>query len=238
MPEEIRPLITRVVREERDFFEKYVFLHDLRKKDCLTVTYLDGEKVSGSWKDWKASLPPEAQHDPRALRAHSKQSGIRSISYFQDRGRGRGGFVQHGEDATRYLEMRGVPLPKGMRIAIREHEVAYQFSSVHADTYRRHFQNLTARERELAIVATYLDSASSLSKDGGIEAQIKGVKALLDSKYNYELLTDIHAVLGRRPDVNQVLLDRELARLEKAKERIREPKEEVVRRLAEECRTR
>ncbi len=236
VPEDVRTLFARLVREDPEFFEKYVFLHDIRKKDCLTITYLDGKKGSGTWQNWKDTIPAEALADPRALRAYGKSASMRGISYFQDRGKN-GGFVQHGADAERYLKnFRGLEVSRGMLIAIREHEVAYQFQNIQPGTYRKHFEHLSSRERDLALAATYIDSSSALGKRRPPRADLTGFRALVDSKYNFELLQRIWGALSRRPDVNDVLLERELMRLEKRKERIADPPDDLISRVAHECR--
>src|SRR3989344_454589 len=158
---------------------EYTFFHDISKPDCLTLK-VESEKqgIEITWEQWKEI---ERMGQPYQFEGRV----IKSISYFHP---SEGADGQHGNKAAEMLEGSGIP-PE-ILIAIRKHEVAYQFSRINAATYEEHFvkPKFTAEQQDLILVASYIDAMASLLPDG--KPDLGNFVNLLHSRNNYLLIKE------------------------------------------------
>lgn len=167
IPDSARDAMRRTVARDRTAVERYVFLHDISKADCLTLK-LGGEEQAVTWQAWQDMLRQDAdgmralEGDEVALKHFCERRGITGISYRQDRG---DTAVQHGTEGAEKL--RGIGIDDAhMLAAIDTHEVAYQFPRVNAPTYERHLGALPAEAKDFALTASFVDTMASLRSDG------------------------------------------------------------------------
>lgn len=230
LPQDIRGLLQRVAQQSGETLERYTFLHDIAKKDCLRIRYMDDRIQELSWEQWQAMVPPAAATDPVALRAFCKEQKIKGISYFQNKKGNR----QHGPVGTKFLRGFGeaVPVPPAVFTAIDEHEATYNCHTVDARYYGKHLGRLPREERDLALVANYIDTDASLRRSQ--LPDFGNFLRFVDSKHNFELIEEIEHVFASRRDCVQQKVRKALDRLRASKERIKEPVEDLVAMIAAE----
>ena len=155
----------------------YAFLHDISKQDCLTLK-VEGEKLGRevTWGEWQEIA---RQGEPYAVNGKP----IVSVSYYHQ---SEGEEGQHGNKGAALL--KAVDIPPYIRTAISKHEVAYQFSKTNAATYEKNFvkSGLGENEQLFVLIASYVDTMSSLTKDG--TPDLKNYRHLLQSRDNYLLI--------------------------------------------------
>lgn len=231
VPQEVREVLARAVAAYEKYLSKYVFLHDLSKKDCLTIKYLDGSSKEMTWSEWVESLPPDVQGSPSLFRAYCKNSGVKGISYFQDKKS-----KKHGAEAVKILEGKeeSIGIPKEVLIAIDKHEVAYSFTKINPKTYRDHLGQLSGEARDLAIAASYVDTAATLGKNG--MPDLSNFLFLIESRRNFEMIIAAEAELIKNPALDQKKVQKVIIGLFNSDRRIDESADTFLARLTKECR--
>jgi hypothetical protein len=178
LPEKYRTRWQKYARNERHFLEKYVLLHDIAKKDCLTIKCAEEETMT--WQEWNRYIPPtlQKQPDPEALQVFLQQKNVISISYFQKGPKH--GARTHGKVGVDFVKRshRGSMTPL-LAHAIEHHEVGYLFSTVAPATYEKYFSALSVKERDMVLCAAYLDTTASFGKD--YQPQLNNFTYLLQS---------------------------------------------------------
>ena len=197
IPADERRAMQKIAERHHDALQRYVFLHDISKADLLRVEGLPeaGQKKGKAWEgtleQWyeEQTISAETRTDPASLYARLASANLKGISYYnqgievEDSGR-KTESSKHGEHGKTKLEGLGdVGVSPAVLEAIERHEVAYQFETVKVDTYRKYFESLNSDERDLALVASFVDTMGSWRKDG--QPDLSNFLALLDSKHNY-----------------------------------------------------
>lgn len=187
--EAVRDLLKTALTNHESSIEQYVFLHDISKKDRLVLKYTDGrpdEEIS--WDTWQASLQETnaglraLNGDEKALQAFCEERGIESIGYFHQ---SEGEQGKHGLAGSERLETLGFD-DEELKTAIELHEIAFVFNTPRADVYREHFGTLSPSAQDFALLATYIDTAASIRKDG--KPDFSQFIALMESRKKSELL--------------------------------------------------
>lgn len=232
--EDVRATMRSVADAYGETLERYAFLHDLSKKDCLTVRKLDGTSEEPTWSAWKAGFSDGAHGDPVAVRKRCKADGVKSIGYFQV-GNGKDGRKQHGLAARQALEGREeeVGVPTSVLTAIEKHEVAYQFTKPAARKYKEHLGGLSPEERDLALVASYVDTSASLRKDG--RPDLSNFMTLVGSKRNFETIAEAERRLAADTGLDRRKVQTAIAKLMDLERGIEEGLDALVARLSKEC---
>lgn len=243
--DDVRKIICDVAKSQPEALERYAFLHDISKKDCLTIKIVSPEngvvsEQAVTWQEWKDRLPQDLRDNPNPskLAIFLKESGIISVSYFQ-KGGGDSPSRMHGkigsDEARRYGDVGVSP---AVLTAIEYHEVAFQFTVASCKTYEKYFGGMSEEERGLAITASYLDTSSSLGKNG--KPDLKNFKALADSKYNYELFValsehDELVALQSNDQFDKNKFKKILSNLYRSQERCAFTVSEMVGKIKKEC---
>lgn len=207
-----RAAMARAIERDRTAVERYVFLHDIAKADCLTVRFGDGADRAVRWTEWVAFLEesPDGraalEGDEAALRRVCEARGIRSIAYYQDLP---GDRRRHGEVGAAWLRKAGIE-DETMLAAIAAHEVAYQFARIQPATYGTYFGTHSEAARDFALLASFVDTMASLRGDG--RADLTNFAFLQSSRETYEVLRDLEARLAGAP-LDRARLARALAAL-------------------------
>lgn len=170
-PEEIAPavreMLTRAVLRDPESVKRYVFLHDISKADCLTLKF-GNEARAVTWEEWQGMLAASDSGrralagDEQALRDFCAEQGLTGVSYFQGADDGK---RQHGKIGADELRAAGVT-DAAMLAAIETHEVAFLFQAIKVSTYEKYFGEMDADTRDFALLASYVDTMSSLRPDG------------------------------------------------------------------------
>jgi len=154
----------------------YTFFHDLAKPDCLTLK-CEGDKQSTdiTWEQW--------QKDADTTGKMFQGRPIVSISYFH---RSEGAMGQHGNKAANMLKEEDIS-PVIVN-AIKEHEVAYQFSKINPKTYKKHFVDtgFSPHEQDFVLLASYIDSMGSLDQNS--KPFMDNYYYLIASRNNFTLI--------------------------------------------------
>ncbi len=155
----------------------YAFTHDIAKPDTLLVK-CEGQKwgVEMTLEDWQTSVA-HGEYDTL------EGKRVTSISYYHPSKKSEG---QHGNMGAEILATSSIP--QYLLSAIRKHEVAHQFSKTNALTYEEHFikTGLSSNEQDLALAASYADTASSLTENGAPD--LSNFLNLIRSRKNYLLI--------------------------------------------------
>lgn len=245
IPEEMRTLLQEVVKKYDEILEKYAFLHDIAKKDCLTIKYEDGTEKAITWEEWQGMLPPALREnpDPVQFAAFARQAKIKQISYYQKEEK-TGKEVtrparKHGSvGAEEARSVEGLNIPPAVITAIENHEVAYQFTFANAKTYEKYFGQMSDEERRLALTGSYLDTVSALKSSGNPD--LTNFLALEASKHNF----DIHAAAKADAEIarlqSESILDGDKIKkmmddVYNNRERVQLSAEELIGRIKDEC---
>jgi hypothetical protein len=191
LPPELQSILSQTIGEglssqERDRrkkeLQKYVLLHDISKKDCLTVR----DSVSGdfepTWEEWLAMLPEDLRRepDPVALDAFFQSKGWTSISYYQQNKR-----RFHGAEGAKVIREHGKETDL-LAAAIEQHEVSFAFEHISAELFAETLGGYTEEEQNWIIVASYLDLLSALQEGGKVDAA--PILNMLASRENLRLI--------------------------------------------------
>ncbi len=250
MPESTRRILEDTVKKNREALERYTFLHDLAKKDTLRLSFSEqtadgpkGEDIAYTLAEWQAMVPEEVRRDPAKLLEFMQGEGqarkIIGISYFHKAGdkTPSGGKVaegrMHGESGSEAIRNLGETGVDELTLTtITHHEVAYQFTAPNVDTYEKFFGSLSEQERNLVMVASFVDSMSSLRPDGTADAS--NFLALAVSRSNAEAIKGLTEKLAVDDKLEKRKVEKALLALKKAGKPIDFAAE--LARLAKECR--
>jgi hypothetical protein len=250
MPESTRRILEETAKNYREALERYTLLHDLAKKDTLRLSISEqtpegakSEDVAYSQAEWQALVPEEVRRDPAKLlefmQSQDQPRKIVGISYFHQTGdkTPSGGKVpegkKHGESGSEAIRNLGETGVDELTLtAITNHEVAYSFSAPNVDTYEKFFGGLSPEERDLVMVASFVDTMSSLRLDGS--ADPANFLALAVSRFNSEALKGLADNLGKNDKLEKKKVESALLALKKAGKPIDAAAE--LARLEKECR--
>lgn len=250
MPESTRRILEETVKKHRQSLERYTFLHDLAKKDTLRLSFSEqtpdgakAEDVAYTWAEWQALVPEDVRRDPAKLLEFMQGQGqarkIVGISYFHQTGdkTPSGGKVEdgkkHGEAGSTAIRGLGeTGTDELTHTAIANHEVAFSFTAPNVDTYEKYFGGLSEEERDLVMVASFVDTMSSLRLDGSADAS--NFLALAVSRFNAEALKGLAEQLAKDEKLEKKKVESALLALKKAGKPIDAAAE--LARLSKECR--
>jgi len=250
MPESTRKILEETAKRHRAALERYTFLHDLAKKDTLRLSFSEqtadgpkGEDVAYTLAEWQAMAPEEVRRNPAKLlefmQGEGQQRKIVGISYFHQTGdkTPTGGKIsegrKHGESGAEAIRGLGeTDVDELTLTAITHHEVAYQFTAPNVDTYEKFFGGLSEDERDLVMVASFVDTMSSLKPDGTADAS--NFLALAISRSNAEAIKGLAEKLAANDKLEKRKVEKALLALKKAGKPIDYPAE--LARLEKECR--
>jgi len=196
----------------------------------------DGKTVQQkiSWEEWQALVPSDVSGDPVKMRAWLLQSGIEGISYYHPSDHKGGESKAHGKAGADEARGLGVEVDPTVLVAIENHEVAYQFNKPKAETYLKYFGPMNSDARDMALTASYIDTAASLGRDGNPE--LSNFIALTSSKHNAELLTGAESVLPSADGLDPDKVSKLFTELRKADYRFPEASvEQLLDRIKREC---
>ncbi|MFA5987335.1 MAG: hypothetical protein WC797_01640 [Candidatus Paceibacterota bacterium] len=167
------------------FFIDYTFFHDIAKPDCMSLRF-EGEKGAKAitWQEWL-----EIEKGGQPYKFGGKV--IKSIGYYHPGLTKKDSGKKHGNAAADMVRQKGVRLPPKMSMAIRKHEIAYQFESANVDTYERNFaeRGLGGDQWLSVFIASYSDTMASLKDDG--QPNMDHFKNFLNARKNYVLLQEM-----------------------------------------------
>ena len=199
LPEATRTSFEGLVSTYGDTLKKYVFLHDISKPDLLRIQWnpKEGEKKGRAWEGnleelgSELGLSQEELSDPSRMAEFFSSQDIKGVSYYHQGIENENGrkteSAKHGEHGAEHVgdEYEGVVEPEILK-AIELHEAAYQFEKVKPDTYKKLFGELGEEHKQLALFASYIDTAASFREDGA--PNLSNFGFLLTSKSNAESL--------------------------------------------------
>lgn len=192
IPEYMRQLLMDSARQHPlEELQKYVFLHDIEKRDSLLVKEGDGTPIVLLWDHWKNYVGDLGNNPhPERLAAWLKESNTQSISYYHpsDKKSGREG-KQHGKSGVAFLEEQGYEMDPAMLLAIASHEVAFQFDARSSVRYRKSFSHMTPEQRNFALLASFSDTMASYRDNG--KPDLTNFLALAESYRRLPLLEKV-----------------------------------------------
>ncbi len=169
--------LQKAFAQDQDRVERYVFLHDIAKADCLTVKFTSPQSAQEAgvktetgeapmtWVQWQDFLGQDEvgtkamEGDEHALQDYLGSKKVVGISYYHlDR--------KHGDAGSQLLRELHSDVEVTMLMAIEHHEDAFQFQKVDAERYLLMYEAMNKAERDFALLASYVDTASSFRSDG------------------------------------------------------------------------
>lgn len=128
-------------------------------------------------------------------------------------------------------------VPEKVLIAIRDHEVDYQFTKPNIRTYEDHLGPLTPDCRNFMLVALYIDIMSSIRQSG--KPDLHNFFALIVSKHNAEIyeqvLNDDRIITGAaNGTLNKQKVDAFLRSIHESDQFLPQP-DALVDRIMQEC---
>ncbi|MBI4433983.1 hypothetical protein HY632_04350 [Candidatus Uhrbacteria bacterium] len=197
-----KELFTKVVRDHRTAIAIYVYLHDLKKPDCMNVELADGSARIFTMEEWRA-LVAGAHGDDAQVRAALRERGITKIGYRHDAKLTGGIERDHGPEGVQYLEALGRE-HKDVADFLRErtlilagianHEMHFQ-AFPHSASAKLYQEKIASRfseeEAHFILTVCFLDMAGSKSPDGSSE--YVGLRNMLASRDAYRVIEDYHA---------------------------------------------
>ena len=204
-PETLRSMQKALTRNRKGV-ERYVFLHDISKADCLTLKFdsveaarnagledAQSDEVPVSWNQYQAMLRMDAngqkavEGDEEAFRRWATTKQLTGVSYYHPD-------QKHGDAGSKSLREQGVDVDATMLVAIERHEDAYQFQKIDAERYLMLYAQINQEGRDYALLASYVDTAASLRPDGNPD--LTNFQALAASKEKAELVPRLLVALG------------------------------------------
>jgi hypothetical protein len=247
-PASLREEFQQTVAANADALQRYVFLHDLSKADDLRMQTLPTDKDpkgmawEGTLEEWYAEqqIPEDVRTNPVALAEWLKERKVKGLSYYHqgmelpEFGR-KTETSQHGEDGAAKLTAMGYDgVSPAVLTAIANHEVAFQFTKVKPETYEKYFATMTQEERNLALVASYIDTMGSFGVDG--KPDLSNFEALLISKMNAEKIATLKRDVTNIQGLDQKKVEAFFLALRKQESAI-ETSEKLLDRCKRECKT-
>lgn len=168
IPEDLQLIIHSIVGKNYSEMLKYIFLHDISKKDTLNIKYSSGESEEVTWIEWCDKIPSEIISHPPKLLEHMKLLNIGTISYFQ---KSNWRYWVHWEVWSDFIKNN---LSRGeekdlLEKAIRHHEDSFLFKRVNVKLFEKKFSQYSVEELMWCLSAAYLDIAWSVYEDGSYE---------------------------------------------------------------------
>lgn len=234
VPEDVGEILRVTARSFHSELQRYTFLHDLEKPSCTTIVFKSGEKREVSTREAYAIVPVEDRADCQRAYAAIEEQEIEKISYHHEKGERVHGPVAAARLGPRQAELG---LSEVFMRAIALHEIAYQFTSGRADTFRRYFSALSADEQACVLTASYIDLKGSLQPDG--QSDLSPFIHLLRAMKNHQTIAYIETqknlgALGG--DIDQGKYQKYLAQLLKRDDVIADSLDEACRKAFQECR--
>mgnify|MGYP005725496641 CR=1 FL=1 len=219
VPEYVRQALHRTISSDPLAVEQYVFLHDITKAECLTLTLDSGEKQAVTWDEWQGMLRSSKsgqsaiKGSEAALNEFCREHGIVGISYYQQEDEGEK--ISHGDTGAEYIERTGLIDNSTMLAAIRAHEVAFSFENINVPTYDRYFGNFTQEERDFALTASYVDTMAAYQSEDGSNPKpdLTNFLALASSREKAESCREILAIALKGGQVLDEMLDVRIAEI-------------------------
>ena len=170
--------------------ESYVLLHDLNKKDRLSLKLseesslksgsmglVSNDRLQLSWDDWVALFGGSTGED---LRLFCEKNGILQISYFHESPTDNKP-SKHGAYTAEFLEGRiDIPHLGLICLGIKDHELCKTFEKVNLAKASEIFQGLSDLEVGFIFAANYADLAASHRLGGVID-----LSSLFSMWYSY-----------------------------------------------------
>lgn len=196
----------RALSRDRTAVERYVFLHDISKADCLTLKFnsVEAARAAGledaqsadvpvTWDQYQALLRLDndgqraLEGDEAAMGRWGEAHGLKAVSYYHPD-------TKHGDAGSQWLRDAGADVDATTLVAIERHEDAYQFQKIDAERYLMIYAQIDEAGRDFALLASYVDTAASLHKDG--RPDLANLRALTASKEKAEVVPELLVELG------------------------------------------
>jgi len=244
LSEQTRAALSRAVEHDREAVEKYVFLHDISKKDTLTLKFdspeaaqaagltdAEGKDVAVTWEQYQALLAQHAdgalalQGDEEAMGRWSKNIGLKAVGYFQPE-------RKHGDVGSEALQSMGVDVDTTTLVAIERHEDAFSYQFVDPDRYLRNYHDIDNEGRDMALLASYVDTMGSLGRDGN--PQLQNFELLAASKEKLEQVRRFLEKLGAEPKQVDAAFGGYVTNRREERNHARKPLIDLFKKLAKE----
>ena len=227
IPVHVAQMMQQLVGKNKESLMKYALLHDISKADTMGVKYQDGTRKELTWEEWQAGLSDEEKSSPIALQKFCEKNGVSAITYYHKD-------AKHGNAGAEKLKKMEADLdvPPQFITAIDKHEVAYQFTKVGIKTYEKHFA-ISPEERDWALVASYIDTSSSLRADG--KPDLKDFLNLLATIENIKIIGAMEQELVKEKSVDPKLVEQAIADLKKLEIKISESEEQLLQKMVLKC---
>ena len=232
IPAEFRQKMQEIVSKNKRSLQMYTFLHDISKADCLNIKYKDGSRKEFTWEEWQNAMPEGSKNNPKEIKTYMDSQNIDSVSYYHKE-------AKHGEAGAEKLKpmQARLAVPPQLLMAINKHEVAYQFTKVSIKSYEKHLGSLTDEERDWAMTASYIDTASSLGKDN--KPDLSNFINLANTIQNIRIIKAVEDKLRPQGKVLAQLdtkkVEATLADLKKMESKITDTVESLTAKLEKDC---
>lgn len=234
VPKAAKEILVNSAKQHFEALERYALLHDLSKPDCLKLKFKSGLNHELDWSKYCAMTDASERSDPLKLLDFFTSRGISSISYYHEVPP-----KKHGEEAAKILApmLSEIAIPKVTLKAIELHEIAYQFASISAANFRKHFSGLNSDERAWALTASYTDTMGSYTKE--LRPDLSNFCALAQSMINFELIEELELLIKKFPNFAESLDPKKIGQfvrnLLELPEAIVATPEELFQRVKIEC---
>jgi len=215
--EAIKCLMEQAVVRYHDLAQQYFLLHDVAKKDCLTLQYTGGYKEEVTWAEWQTMLAARengrlaAGGDGEALAQFCEEARIERIQYFQ---KGR----KHGVVAAERLRSHTDISPLVVR-TIGTHDIAFTFgdrNGINLPLWFETFGDFTEDELGFMFLVNYADQVSSLGPDG--QPDLRNFFWLAKTYLAAKQFLALKARLEDTPGLDGSKVEGEINRLRQSKE--------------------
>ncbi len=229
LPPYLREAVRAVVSEHEEEIQKYAFLHDIAKADCIRIQFTDKKPDQDiSWEEWQDLVPEDIRRDPVALKDFCVTKGWKAFSYYHED-------KKHGEMGAEKIQpfADDLNLPDIVRMIVGHHESAHHFSKVKAETYKKFFQGFSSEEETWVIVASFVDTMASLSEDQ--KPNLRSFANMVSSIKNYHLTEIVEQALNGDKAIAKNILARKLGDLRKADQVIEIEPHVLLDQIKREC---
>ncbi len=233
VPQPVRSLITGAIQKlGMDLCRLYILLHDLDKANCLTIVYIDGNKVAVTWDEWTGMFDGS---DGDSLATFCLDAGIEQISYYQDQDGG--SKRSHGRVTAERLRGRE-DIPDIVVKAIEEHELAFTFGSrggINIPLVEKMVEGKDKLAIGFTLLVNYADQMGSAREDG--EPDVSDFLLMVDSYLAYRQLGQLKDRLSQTDRLDDQKVNKALAKLRKATDAFcAEDVDRAYSRIVRECR--
>ncbi|NCS71642.1 MAG: hypothetical protein GW775_00015 [Candidatus Magasanikbacteria bacterium] len=232
IPSKIRRLLRRAIKDvPQELLELYVFLHDIDKTTHLFLTFEENgqEDFPVTLDLWIEMLcGDEDGHavlggDTNALSWYCHAIGIRAIGY-------------QGHDKASAVRLEALDTrKKDLIIMVRYHEVAFQFNCVNIPAFEELFGTMSPKERDMCMLASFIDTAASLRENG--RPDFTNFLFFARSRLAAEAFDELCLRLQDEKNLDEHKLRKALTALRKSPEAFQDMSvEEVFHTFVKECR--